>query len=104
MNRKLIPIAPCTLGACLLLIVCSCARNGIRVSEDHPAHPDATAAPRYEATTDLNFESTSPASMPSEEALYTCPMHPEVISDKPGKCPKCGMNLVILRAKGGSVK
>jgi len=25
---------------------------------------------------------------------YTCTMHPEVISDKPGKCPKCGMTLV----------
>jgi len=25
---------------------------------------------------------------------YTCPMHPEVVSDKPGKCPKCGMTLV----------
>ena len=25
---------------------------------------------------------------------YTCPMHPEVISDKPGKCPKCGMQLI----------
>ena len=25
---------------------------------------------------------------------YTCPMHPEIVSDKPGKCPKCGMNLV----------
>jgi len=25
---------------------------------------------------------------------YTCVMHPEVISDKPGKCPKCGMDLV----------
>ncbi len=25
---------------------------------------------------------------------YTCPMHPEVTSDKPGKCPKCGMDLV----------
>jgi multidrug efflux pump subunit AcrA (membrane-fusion protein) len=24
---------------------------------------------------------------------YQCPMHPEVISDKPGKCPKCGMSL-----------
>ena len=25
---------------------------------------------------------------------YTCTMHSEVISDKPGKCPKCGMTLV----------
>ncbi len=27
-------------------------------------------------------------------AYYTCPMHPEVKSDKLGKCPKCGMDLV----------
>jgi hypothetical protein len=25
---------------------------------------------------------------------YTCPMHPEVIDDEPGDCPKCGMDLV----------
>jgi predicted Zn-ribbon and HTH transcriptional regulator len=25
---------------------------------------------------------------------YTCTMHPEVLSDKPGKCPKCGMTMV----------
>jgi Cu+-exporting ATPase len=24
---------------------------------------------------------------------YTCPMHPEVVSDRPGACPKCGMAL-----------
>ncbi len=37
--------------------------------------------------------------LPSEESApekiqYTCPMHPEVIQNKPGKCPKCGMNLI----------
>jgi hypothetical protein len=25
---------------------------------------------------------------------YTCPMHPEITSDKPGTCSKCGMDLV----------
>jgi hypothetical protein len=29
------------------------------------------------------------------EITYTCLIHPEVISDKPGKCPKCGNDLVI---------
>lgn len=28
---------------------------------------------------------------------YTCPMHPEVVMDKPGKCPKCGMTLVVKK-------
>lgn len=28
------------------------------------------------------------------EAIYSCPMHPEVTSDKPGQCSKCGMDLV----------
>jgi hypothetical protein len=26
--------------------------------------------------------------------MYTCTMHNEVLSNKPGKCPKCGMTLV----------
>ncbi len=28
-------------------------------------------------------------------ATYTCPMHPEVVSDKPGTCPDCGMDLEV---------
>ncbi len=27
---------------------------------------------------------------------YTCPMHPEIIKDKPGSCPICGMDLVPI--------
>ncbi len=29
-----------------------------------------------------------------EVVKYTCPMHAEVVQDKPGNCPKCGMKLV----------
>ena len=28
------------------------------------------------------------------DEMYTCTMHHDVMSDKPGKCPKCGMTLV----------
>lgn len=30
---------------------------------------------------------------------YTCPMHPEITSDKPSRCPKCGMALVLKEEK-----
>ncbi len=29
---------------------------------------------------------------------YTCPMHPQVVKDQPGKCPLCGMTLEPVRA------
>ena len=29
-----------------------------------------------------------------KKIIYSCPMHPEVKSDKPGSCPVCGMYLV----------
>jgi RND family efflux transporter, MFP subunit len=40
------------------------------------------------------------------EKLYTCPMdsHADVVSDKPGKCPKCGMDLVeTSKVKHGKI-
>lgn len=29
---------------------------------------------------------------------YTCPMHPQIIKDEPGKCPICGMALVLKKS------
>ncbi len=33
------------------------------------------------------------------EVIYTCPMHPEVQEKEPGKCPKCGMDLVEKKSE-----
>ncbi|MBL7872410.1 MAG: efflux RND transporter periplasmic adaptor subunit [Cyclobacteriaceae bacterium] len=35
---------------------------------------------------------------------YTCPMHPTVLSDRPGSCPVCGMDLVRKSKQGEEVK
>ncbi len=31
----------------------------------------------------------------SSTTVYTCPMHPEVTSSKPGECPQCHMQLQV---------
>lgn len=36
----------------------------------------------------------APASGAAAGGAYTCPMHPDVRSDQPGRCPRCGMTLV----------
>ena len=47
-----------------------------------------------------NVEDSSKSVSPSGMVtIYTCPMHPEVILDKPGNCPICGMKLVKKEIK-----
>ena len=36
-------------------------------------------------------------------AKYTCSMDKDVITDKPGKCPKCGMALTMVKPKAKAV-
>jgi FtsP/CotA-like multicopper oxidase with cupredoxin domain len=44
-----------------------------------------------------------PAAMPAGAGpvTYACPMHPEVTSDQPGRCPKCGMKLLAAESIPG---
>ena len=54
---------------------------------DHSQHGQSAPAAQPRA------QAKKPAA-PAAATVYTCPMHPEVTSDKPGTCPKCGMALV----------
>ena len=36
--------------------------------------------------------------------IYTCPMHPSVVSERPGACPVCGMALVKKSAQASMSK
>ena len=63
-------------------------------------HPSANPAGQVPGSNPVPSNTNSPSGGRSvANQLYTCRMHPEVISDQPGKCPKCGMNLVPVNDK-----
>jgi hypothetical protein len=69
-----------------------------------PSNPEAPESPVHHMAVALAPSGGAPegpgvpaastdAGTPST-TVYTCPMHPEVTSPEPGRCPKCGMKLV----------
>jgi hypothetical protein len=50
-------------------------------------------------STSITFAQVAKNTMKMVAKKYTCPMHPEVVKSKPGKCPKCGMALVEKKMK-----
>jgi Cu+-exporting ATPase len=64
-----------------------CSKN---CQEKFQADPEKYAAKKTDVRSP---EHTDDTEKPAGDALYTCPMHPEVKQKGPGPCPKCGMAL-----------
>jgi FtsP/CotA-like multicopper oxidase with cupredoxin domain len=58
-----------------------------RVTRAHDSPPNKTLA--FVAEMDFDVP---------EGAVYTCPMHPHVVSQEPGSCPDCGMKLLPMES------
>jgi len=69
-----------------------------RTNDDMTAERERTAR-LLDATPDktLAFVAEMEFEVP-EGAVYTCPMHPDVVSEEPGRCPQCGMKLLPMES------
>ena len=98
-------------------LLAGCVETTLVTPTDHPANPSAHSAhpPSSPASLTPNFDpfvayAERPAASTSGQArtaeapppagvLYTCPMHPQIVRDKPGNCPICGMKLVPKKSE-----
>ncbi|WP_439636626.1 efflux RND transporter periplasmic adaptor subunit [Oceanicaulis sp.] len=61
-------------------------------------------APFFGAATAAHAQSPEAGSSEDGEQRYTCPMHPHYISNDPGSCPICGMDLVPMESGGADAE
>ena len=90
--------AVCIVGAALSFTACN----------ESPKNSPETAPAAPAATTPIPDMSAVKMDTGVKTMLvagkYYCPMDKDVVSDKPGKCPKCGMDLVEAGKEGAMKK
>jgi rubrerythrin len=101
-GMKLVPVTPSELrrvrpGGRVLYYTCPMPEHA-DVHRDKPGQCPRCGMTLIPVMADLPAPppETSPVPAPAPMTLYTCPMasHADVVADKPGRCPKCGMDLV----------
>lgn len=110
MSKPLNLLTPSALSFVTFLLLSACVGTELAVPSTHPGSPTASTGSlpvlsglRSEFDSSNETESKAHADHADNadatadepaDAVYTCPMHPEIEQSKPGRCPKCGMKLV----------
>ncbi|GAB2960455.1 hypothetical protein GCM10027048_30230 [Hymenobacter coalescens] len=95
MKRNLLPV----FALATLAWTTSCSSNDSSSPTNTPT--DVTAEHQHEAGEQHDHAAGAEH---SGGHVYSCPMHPDVTSDKPGTCPKCGMKLEHTDGAAGDGK
>ncbi|MGB4929689.1 MAG: heavy metal-binding domain-containing protein [Chitinophagales bacterium] len=78
------------LNSIILLGACNSSSN----RSEKGTLPDSTTNQGQNTSQNFNIDTTM---LKNGEAFYQCAMNLEVLSDKPGDCPKCGMELSEMK-------
>ncbi len=76
-----------------------CGMTLVSVNEKAEEHAQHQHSEQKKENHSLHTEHVAPVvEMRATQGFqkYTCPMHPQVVQDAPGKCPLCGMTLIPL--------
>lgn len=69
--------------ASLVLLICSCNNSDTKTDTQNST----------------NMQMIDTTKLAKGDVFYQCPMDLEVVSDKPGTCPTCGMDLEKMEKK-----
>ncbi len=72
--------------------------NADMVAEREGIAPHLEAEPDKTIALVAEMDMGEPEPGPGGTVVYACPMHPEVLSDEPGRCTECGMKLLATEA------
>jgi len=75
------------------------ARGAVKITGETPTTADSSpkpdgGTPGTRQAVGTATAQTGPTQTQTAPKVYSCPMHPEVKENGPGKCPKCGMTLI----------
>jgi Cu+-exporting ATPase len=86
---------------CGMQVARASARHFLRDSHGKHYFCSARCKEKFEASPEAYLSNSPPKAAMPAGTKYTCPMHPEVVRDGPGSCPKCGMALEPMGAPTG---
>lgn len=97
MSRTIFQIVTLAAIAALLLTMgMGCTKKQPEQQAQEAEKAPQAAEPQYVGSVDEEGKAVGSAlaAIHTADSLYSCPMHPEVVTDHPdARCPKCGMNL-----------